>query len=169
MFINLCLAKELNKQQDEFKKDISAWLQPKGIEKSEEQFQIIKKKFEKAPRISKEKSKAIANYLDFYYQRRKMIAKCYTKQDFSAGSCSTQRAESLNSIVKKFLKITRRSSFLKLIDCFEYINNHENFQKINSSRIAKSKVLQTEDPLFISLSRNYSPFILSKINEQLAK
>ena len=69
----------MNKQQDEFKRDISAWIQPKNIAESENQFQNLKKKFQKGPKTSKEKSKIICDYLDFYYNRRVMITKCHTK------------------------------------------------------------------------------------------
>lgn len=98
-----------------------------------------------------------------------MVANCYTKLDFSAGACSTQRAESLNAIVKKFIKTTRRSSFLKLIDCFKYINENQKFESENTNRVMKSKQLQTEDTLFLALAKSYSPFLISQINDQLIK
>ena len=96
-----------------------------------------------------------------------MVVKCFTKQDFTAGACSTQRAESLNSIVKRFIKSARRTTFLKLIDCFSFINDAQNFVKENINRLSKSKHQQTDDPLLLSLSRNYSPYIVSKINQEL--
>lgn len=163
------LAKELKKDQTEFKKDISKWLQSKDIEKSESEFIKFKEKYTKGSNISKEKADTITNYLDFYYERKQMIAKCYTKVDFSAGACSTQRAESLNAKVKKFIKVARRTTFLKLLDCFVFLNDAENFQKENTNRIMKSKQLQTEDPLFLALSKNYSPFIVSEIYSQIMK
>ena len=98
-----------------------------------------------------------------------MVAKCFTKLDFTAGACSTQRAESLNATVKRFIKVARRTTFLKLVDCFEFINDAKDYQTENINRLSKIKHLQTEDHLLISLSRNYSPYIVSKINEEFVK
>jgi len=151
--------------------DISKWLQTKDITQSEKEFKDFKEKYTKNSNISKEKTEKINNYLDFYYGQKEKVAKCYcyTKRDFSAGACSTQRAESLNAIVKKFFKMTRRSSFLKLVDCLEYINGKETYEEENMNRLSKTKSVQTEDPLILALAKNYSPYLVSKISDQLMK
>jgi len=159
----------LGKDQNEFRRDISKWLQTKDITQSEKEFKDFKEKYTKSSNISKEKAEKINNYLDFYYGQKEKVAKCYTKRDFSAGACSTQRAESLNAIVKKFINMTRRSSFLKLVDCLEYINGKETYEEENMNRLSKTKSVQTEDPLILALAKNYSPYLVSKISDQLMK
>lgn len=117
--------------------------------------------------MSTEKQQKILHYLEFYYKRKQMIAKCFTKLCFSAGACSTQRAESINSIIKRYIKLARRTSFLKLVDCLEHILDHENFDEANIQRMMKTKTQQINDPIQLVLSKQFSPYICSKIMEQL--
>ena len=144
-------------------------MQEKDVDESEKQFILFQEKYTKDKRISKDTVRKINDYLNFYYGKKHKIAKCYTKTQFSAGACSTQRAESLNAKVKKFIKIARRSTYLKLIDCFKYINNMENYHQENTNRIMKMKQLQTEDPILASLAKNHSPYMVEKMNEQLCR
>ena len=155
-FLNLIsinfVAKELGKQQDDFKKELCPWLQNKDVEKAQEEYLKFREKYTNPNQYSEEKIKKVKDYLEFYWDKKEKIVKGYTMKNFTAGACSTQRAESLNANVKRFLNIARRNSFLKLIDCFEIIQNKATIQNLKTSRISKMKTAQTEDPLFLTLN-----------------
>jgi len=111
--------------------------------------------------------KNVREYLKFYYKRRESVAKCYTMRQFTAGACSTQRVESINSIINKNIRMARRSIFLKLVDLFKNINSVEDFHVINLQRHENAKTEEADLPLFKHLVNEFSKHVIKQVKMQL--
>ena len=164
MFLkHVIIAKDLGKDQFYFKKKISNWIEAKSEEEFLFEFENFKKESIDSQNLNIENSKALNEYLNYYYKNKEKIVKCYTSQDFSAGASSTQRSESLNAVIKKHILIVRRVSFTKLIDCLQELSDNENYYNLKIQRITSMRHIIPQNSLHNSLLLEcLSPFLTSK-------
>jgi hypothetical protein len=162
------LAKDFGKEGNNLKKKLSKWIEPRLEEEFQIEFEKFQKELQNSKDLDQESARKLEEYLEFYNKKREKIAKCYTSRDFSAGASSTQRSESLNAIVKKYIQMARRISFSKLIGCIKEISEGEEYHTIKSQRIASMKYVISKNSLHQSILVQdcFSPFVISKILKQ---
>jgi len=64
------------------------------------------------------------------YKIREKWAYCFTHKHFSAAAQSTQRNESINGLIKRYIISCSRTKFIRLIDIFDKIIS-SNEKKVN--------------------------------------
>lgn len=153
----------------DFKKDVSNWIHASTEDEFTAEFDKFRKKYTSSSKYPSSIQEVLNNYINYLFEKRMHIAKCFTKNYFSACASSTQRCESMNAVVKRHLKIARRTTFVKLVDCLKYLNDSELYE-INKEQLKMNTKESTyNDILLQSLEDNFSAFIVKKILNQFEK
>jgi len=145
-------SKELGKDQNEFKKGVSKWLQPKKGTESEDNFEALKKIYWWQGYFWR-KIKGHLWIPWFLWWEKRKNCKMLNQDWFLRWQLFHTEGRAPSRHCEEVFKNDKK----KLLECFKLRNNKEELNKIDSAHLAKTKAFQTQDSLSLTLARNYSP------------
>jgi len=112
-------------------------------------------------------SEELENFLDYRHRIREKWVKCYMKQNFTCGTCTSSRIESKHRVYKNYLNGDSR--LCQIFYCFKELEQKQfTSYEDEVKRLTKAQEGQTSKHILVEeVRKTYTPYVVRKVQEIL--